>query len=155
VQGVFGKIFNEGTEFARDGSQFDRLLATATLMIGEIPADRAACAGAHARRHGLRHRRCRVRRRHHVHARLRHRAGRLPRRRRAQLYRSVRRLMQLPDETRVFLCHDYKAPNRDHFVWETTMLAERTANVHLHDGVSEDEFVECAPSATRRWRCRG
>jgi glyoxylase-like metal-dependent hydrolase (beta-lactamase superfamily II) len=58
-----------------------------------------------------------------------------------KLYRSVRRLMQLPDETRVFLCHDYKAPNREHFVWETTMLAERTANVHLHDGVSEDEFV--------------
>ena len=59
-----------------------------------------------------------------------------------KLYRSVRRLMHLPDETRVFLCHDYKAPNREHFVWETTMLAERTANVHLHDGVSEVEFVE-------------
>ena len=49
--------------------------------------------------------------------------------------------MQLPDATRVFLCHDYKAPNRDHFVWETTMLAERTSNVHLHIGVSEDDFV--------------
>jgi len=59
-----------------------------------------------------------------------------------RLYRSVRRLMQLPDETRVFLCHDYKAPNRDEFVWETTMLAERTANVHIHEGVTEDAFVE-------------
>src|SRR3546814_4591223 len=49
-----------------------------------------------------------------------------------KLYQSVRRLMRLPDQTRVFLCHDYKAPNREVFVWETTMLAERTANVHLH-----------------------
>ena len=49
--------------------------------------------------------------------------------------------MQLPDETRVFLCHDYKAPNRDHFVWETTIGAERVGNVHAHDGVTEDEFV--------------
>jgi glyoxylase-like metal-dependent hydrolase (beta-lactamase superfamily II) len=59
-----------------------------------------------------------------------------------RLYRSVRRLMKLPDETRVFLCHDYKAPNRDEYVWETTMLAERTGNVHIHEGVSEDQFVE-------------
>jgi glyoxylase-like metal-dependent hydrolase (beta-lactamase superfamily II) len=58
-----------------------------------------------------------------------------------QLYRSVRRLMRLPDETRVFLCHDYKAPNRTEFVWETSMLAERTANVHIHEGVDEDSFV--------------
>jgi hypothetical protein len=49
--------------------------------------------------------------------------------------------MELPAETRVFLCHDYKAPNRDEFVWETTIGAERTANVHVHEGVSEDEFV--------------
>ena len=57
------------------------------------------------------------------------------------LYRSVRRLMRLPDATRVFLCHDYKAPGRDQFVWETTMQVQRTTNVHLHDGVSEDAFV--------------
>src|SRR3546814_18465094 len=50
--------------------------------------------------------------------------------------------MRLPDKTRVFLCHDYKARNRDHFVWETTMLAQRTANVHVHEGVTEAEFVE-------------
>ena len=143
VQNVFGKIFNEGTEFARDGTQFDRLLVDGdTLMIGQIPlialhvpghtpADMAYIVGdavftgdtmfmpdygsARADFPG-------------GDARL--------------LYRSVRRLMELPDESRVFLCHDYKAPNREEYVWETTMLAERTGNVHLHNGVSEDEFVE-------------
>ena len=49
--------------------------------------------------------------------------------------------MKLPDPTRVFLCHDYKAPNRDQFVWETTIGAEKTGNVHVHEGVNEDEFV--------------
>ena len=143
VQGVFGKIFNEGTEFARDGSQFDRLLADGdVLMIGEIPLIALHVPG-------------------HTPADLAYVVGDaafvgdtmfmpdygsaradFPGGDARRLYRSVRRLMQLPDATRVFLCHDYKAPNRDHFVWETNMLAERTANVHLHDGVSEDEFVE-------------
>jgi glyoxylase-like metal-dependent hydrolase (beta-lactamase superfamily II) len=142
VQGVFGKIFNEGTEFARDGSQFDRLVADGEqLMIGEIPlialhvpghtpADLAFIVGDAAfigdtmfmPDYGS--------------ARADFPGGDA-----ARLYRSVRRLMRLPDETRVFLCHDYKAPNRDHFVWETTMLAQRTANVHLHEGVTEEEFV--------------
>jgi glyoxylase-like metal-dependent hydrolase (beta-lactamase superfamily II) len=59
-----------------------------------------------------------------------------------QLYRSIRRLMKLPDETRVFLCHDYKAlPGRADFAWETTIGAERSGNVHIHEGVGEDEFV--------------
>ena len=49
--------------------------------------------------------------------------------------------MQLPDETRVFLCHDYKAPGRESYVWETTIGAERTENLHVHDGISEDAFV--------------
>jgi len=143
VQGVFGKIFNEGTEFARDGSQFDRLVADGEqLMVGEIPlialhvpghtpADLAFVVGDAAfigdtmfmPDYGS--------------ARADFPGGDA-----ARLYRSVRRLMLLPDETRVFLCHDYKAPNRDHFVWETTMLAQRTANVHLHEGVTEAEFVE-------------
>ncbi|MEW9856465.1 MBL fold metallo-hydrolase [Novosphingobium sp. M1R2S20] len=143
VQGVFGKIFNEGTEFARDGSQFDRLLEDGeTLMIGEIPlialhvpghtpADMAYLVGDAAfigdtmfmPDYGS--------------ARADFPGGDA-----RKLYRSVRRLMRLPDQTRVFLCHDYKAPNRDTFVWETTMLAERTANVHLHEDVSEDQFVE-------------
>ena len=56
-----------------------------------------------------------------------------------QLYRSMQRLLNLPDETRLFMCHDYKAPGRDHYAWETTVAAERR-NVHLA-GRSEDEFV--------------
>ena len=143
VQGVFGKIFNEGTEFARDGSQFDRLLEDGEeLMIGDIPlialhvpghtpADMAYVIGDAAfigdtmfmADYGS--------------ARADFPGGDARR-----LYQSVRRLMRLPDRTRVFLCHDYKAPNREEFVWETTMLAERTANVHLHQGVTEDQFVE-------------
>ncbi len=143
VQNVFGKIFNEGTEFARDGSQFDLLLNDGeTLTIGEIPllalhvpghtpADMAYIIGdavftgdtMFMPDYGS--------------ARADFPGGDARR-----LYRSVRRLMKLPDETRVFLCHDYKAPNRDEFVWETTMLAERTGNVHFHEGVGEDEFVE-------------
>jgi glyoxylase-like metal-dependent hydrolase (beta-lactamase superfamily II) len=57
------------------------------------------------------------------------------------LYRSIRKLLALPADTRVFLCHDYKAPGRDAYVWETTIAAERTGNVHVRDGVTEDEFV--------------
>lgn len=142
VQGVFGKIFNEGIEFARDGSQFDRLVADGEqLMVGEIPLIALHVPG-------------------HTPADLAYVVGDaafigdtmfmpdygsaradFPGGDAAKLYRSVRRLMRLPDETRVFLCHDYKAPNRDHFVWETSMLAQRTANVHLHEGVTEAEFV--------------
>lgn len=142
VQDVFGKIFNEGTEFARDGSQFDRLLSDGdTLSIGEIPlialhvpghtpADMAFVVGdalftgdtMFMPDYGS--------------ARCDFPGGNAH-----HLFRSVRRLMQLPDATRVFLCHDYKAMGRDEFVWETTMLAERTANVHIHEGVDEDQFV--------------
>ncbi|MBZ6382860.1 MBL fold metallo-hydrolase [Sphingomonas sanguinis] len=57
------------------------------------------------------------------------------------LYRSIRRLLALPDETRLFLCHDYKAPGRDHYRWETTVGEQRRDSVHVHDGVSEDDFV--------------
>jgi glyoxylase-like metal-dependent hydrolase (beta-lactamase superfamily II) len=143
VQGVFGNIFNEGTEFARDGSQFDRLVADGEqLMIGKIPLIALHVPG-------------------HTPADLAYVIGDaafigdtmfmpdygsaradFPGGDAAKLYRSVRRLMRLPDRTRVFLCHDYMAPNRDHFVWETTMLAQRTANVHLHEGVTEADFVE-------------
>ncbi len=143
VQGVFGKIFNEGTEFARDGSQFDRLLEDGEeLMIGEIPLIALHVPG-------------------HTPADLAYIIGDaafigdtmfmpdygsaradFPGGDARKLYHSVRRLMRLPDQTRVFLCHDYKAPNREEFVWETTMLAERTANVHLHQDVTEDQFVE-------------
>jgi len=143
VQGVFGKIFNEGTQFARDGSQFDRLLDDGDVLNiggirlialhvpGHTPADMAYVIGdalftgdtMFMPDYGS--------------ARADFPGGDA-----RQLYRSVRRLMKLPDETRVFLCHDYKAPNREEYVWETTMLAERTGNVHIHDGVSEDQFVE-------------
>lgn len=58
-----------------------------------------------------------------------------------QLYRSIRRILLLPEDTRVFMCHDYKAPGRDTFAWETTVGEERRSNPHVHDGISEDEFV--------------
>ena len=143
VQNVFGKIFNEGTEFARDGSQFDRLLVDGdTLMIGDIPLIALHVPG-------------------HTPADMAYVIGDalftgdtmfmpdygsaradFPGGDARKLYHSVRRLMHLPDETRVFLCHDYKAPNREEYVWETSMLAERTGNVHFHEGVSEEDFVD-------------
>jgi glyoxylase-like metal-dependent hydrolase (beta-lactamase superfamily II) len=58
-----------------------------------------------------------------------------------ELYRSIRRILSLPPETRLFMCHDYKAPGRDQYAWETTVGEERARNVHVHEGVSEDEFV--------------
>jgi glyoxylase-like metal-dependent hydrolase (beta-lactamase superfamily II) len=59
----------------------------------------------------------------------------------AQLYRSIRRLLALPPSTRLFMCHDYKAPGRDSYAWETTVAAERSGNIHVHDGVDEASFV--------------
>jgi len=142
VQNVFGKLFNEGTAFRRDGSQFDRLLTDGdTLAIGDLnlialhvpghtPADMAYLIGdalfvgdtMFMPDYGT--------------ARVDFPGGSG-----RDLYRSIRRLLGLPDAVRVFLCHDYKAPNRDMFAWETTIGAERTGNVHIHDGVGEDEFV--------------
>ena len=58
-----------------------------------------------------------------------------------KLYQSIQRLLALPDETRLFMCHDYKAPGRDSYAWETTVREEREANVHVGKGVSEDTFV--------------
>jgi glyoxylase-like metal-dependent hydrolase (beta-lactamase superfamily II) len=58
------------------------------------------------------------------------------------LYRSIQKLLSLPPETRVFLCHDYKPAGRDHYAWETTIAEERSSNVQIHEGVSEGEFVE-------------
>ncbi len=57
------------------------------------------------------------------------------------LYRSMRKLLELPPATRLFICHDYKAPGRDHFAWETTVAEQRANNVHVHDGVSEADYV--------------
>ena len=58
------------------------------------------------------------------------------------LYRSIQRILALPAGTRLFLCHDYKAPGRDEFMWETTVEQQRTSNIHIHEGVSEQAFVE-------------
>jgi glyoxylase-like metal-dependent hydrolase (beta-lactamase superfamily II) len=58
------------------------------------------------------------------------------------LYRSIRRILSLPKETRLFMCHDYKAPGRDQYAWETTVGEEKARNVHVHEGVSEDDFVK-------------
>lgn len=57
------------------------------------------------------------------------------------LYRSIRRILELPPQTRLFTCHDYKAPGRDHYAWESTVAEQRAANVHVHEGVDEDSFV--------------
>lgn len=142
VQDVFGKIFNEGPSFVRDGSQFDRLFSDGdTFDLGDIavialhvpghtPADMAYVIGDAAfvgdtmfmPDYGT--------------ARADFPGGDAH-----ELFRSIRRLMALPRATRVFLCHDYKAPGRDRFVWETTIGAQRMSNIHVHDGVDEDEFV--------------
>ena len=60
----------------------------------------------------------------------------------AQLYRSIRQILSLPAATRVFLCHDYKAPGRDIYQWETTVEMQRASNIHIHDGIDEQAFVE-------------
>ncbi len=143
VQNVFGKIFNFGTEFARDGSEFDRLFEDGdTFSIGSIPASVLHVPG-------------------HTPADMAYVIGDavfagdtifmpdfgtaradFPGGDAHQLYRSIRRLLSLPDETRLFLCHDYKAPGRDTYAWETTVGAERTGNIHVRDGVDEDDFVD-------------
>lgn len=58
-----------------------------------------------------------------------------------KLYRSIKKLLSLPPETRLFMCHDYKAPGRDHYAWETTVKEQRENNVHVKEGVTEEEFV--------------
>ncbi len=142
VQDVFGKLFNAGTEFERDGSQFDHLFTdgerftigtlegTALHVPGHTPADMAYVIGDAAfvgdtifmPDYGT--------------ARADFPGGDA-----RQLYRSIRRLLSLPRETRLFLCHDYKAPGRDTFAWETTVGQQRDGNIHVRDGVSEDDFV--------------
>jgi len=57
------------------------------------------------------------------------------------LFRSIRRILSLPPSTRIFVCHDYKAPGRDTFAWESTVAEQRARNIHIHDGITEEEFV--------------
>jgi len=59
----------------------------------------------------------------------------------AQLYTSIQKIFALPDATRLFMCHDYKAPGRDVFAWETSVSEQREKNIHINDAVSEKEFV--------------
>lgn len=142
VQEVFGKIFNAGSEFERDGSQFDRLFedgerfeigslkGMALHVPGHTPADMAFIVGDAAfigdtmfmPDFGT--------------ARADFPGGDA-----RALFRSIRRLLTLPRETRLFLCHDYKAPGRKDYAWETTVGLQRDHNVHVKDGTSEDEFV--------------
>jgi len=60
----------------------------------------------------------------------------------AALYRSIKRILSLPAGTRLFMCHDYKAPGREEYQWETTIEAQKSSNIHIHDGISEQAFVE-------------
>jgi glyoxylase-like metal-dependent hydrolase (beta-lactamase superfamily II) len=142
VQDVFGKIFNAGTEFQRDGSQFDRLFEDGdAFSIGTLP-----CRAMHTPGH--------------TPACMTYLIGDaafvgdtlfmpdygtaradFPGGDARMLYRSIGKLFTLPPETRLFLCHDYKAPGRGEYRWETTVAEERANNVHVHEGVSEDEFV--------------
>ncbi len=142
VQEIFGKVFNAGTEFERDGRQFDALFDDGDeFHLGSIPVRTIHTPG-------------------HTPACMTFVIGDaafvgdtlfmpdfgtartdFPGGSAAELYRSVQKLFELPDETRVFLCHDYKAPGRDAFAWETTIGEERRNNIQIRAGVGEDEFV--------------
>jgi glyoxylase-like metal-dependent hydrolase (beta-lactamase superfamily II) len=141
VQEVFGKIFNEGTEFQRDGSQFDRLFKDGdTYKIGGMTAVAMLTPG-------------------HTPACMTHVIGNaafvgdtlfmpdggtaradFPGGDARVLYRSIKRVLELPPEMRLFMCHDY-APGGREVKWETTVAEERAQNIHVRDGVTEDEFV--------------
>lgn len=142
VQGVFGDVFDAGPGFARDGSQFDHLFSDGErFKIGSLDADTIWTPGHTPA--------CMV---YHIGdtafagdtlfmpdfgtARCDFPGGDA-----RTLYRSIKKLYALPDETRLFMCHDYKAPGRDHFAWETTVAEQKTRNIHLRDETTEDEFV--------------
>jgi glyoxylase-like metal-dependent hydrolase (beta-lactamase superfamily II) len=58
-----------------------------------------------------------------------------------QLYASIQKILELSDDTRLFMCHDYKAPGRDVYAWETSVAEQRESNIHINDEISEAEFV--------------
>ena len=140
VQETFGKIFNEGAEFQRDGSQFDRLFADGdSYQIGTMTAYALHTPG-------------------HTPACMTHVIGNaafvgdtlfmpdsgsaradFPGGDARTLYRSVRKVLSLPEATRLFMCHDY--PDGRAEAWETTVREERDHNVHVNDHISEDQFV--------------
>lgn len=141
VQEVFGKVFNADTRFARDGSQFDRLFADdGSYQVGGM-----LCHAMHTPGH--------------TPACMVHAMGDavfvgdtlfmpdggtaradFPGGDARVLYRSIQRVLSLPGEARLFMCHDYM-PNGREVEYETTVAAQRAANIHVHKGVSEDEFV--------------
>ena len=143
VQDVFGKVFNAGTEFARDGSQFDHLFADGeTFWIGELrgqvlhtPGHTPACltyvigdaafVGDTLFMPDFGTARCDF-----------------PGGDARTLYKSIQKVLSLPPETRLFMCHDYLAPDRDVYAWETTVAEERAKNIHVGGSKTEDEFVE-------------
>ncbi|WP_277372083.1 MBL fold metallo-hydrolase [Pseudomonas sp. AA-38] len=142
VQNTFGKLFNAGSEFATDGSQFDHLFHDGdTFRIGELHASAIHTPG-------------------HTPACMTYLIGDagfvgdtlfMPDYGTARcdfpggdahvLFQSIQKLFALPDETRLFMCHDYKAPGRDDFRYQTTVAEERAHNVHVHQGIDEASFV--------------
>jgi glyoxylase-like metal-dependent hydrolase (beta-lactamase superfamily II) len=141
VQRIFRPVFN-ATDLQTDGSDFDRLFADGErFRIGELEVEVMHTPG-------------------HTPACISYRIGDavfvgdtlfmpdygtaradFPGGDAATLYRSIQRLFALPPETRLFMCHDYKAPGRDSYACETTVAEERAGNVHVRQGVSEAEFV--------------
>ncbi|BDW84925.1 MULTISPECIES: MBL fold metallo-hydrolase [Roseicyclus] len=142
VQDTFGKIFNEGTEFQRDGSQFDALFEDGdTYMIGTMQAFAMYTPG-------------------HTPACMVHVMGDaafvgdtlfmpdggsaradFPGGDAGTLYDSIQKVLTLPDETRLFMCHDY-GPNGRDIQWETTVGEERAHNIHVGAGKTKEEFVK-------------
>ncbi|RTE66324.1 MBL fold metallo-hydrolase [Amphritea opalescens] len=142
VQDTFGKAFNAGTDFAHDGSQFDHLFEEGdTFRIGNLegyilhtPGHTPACltyvigdaafVGDTLFMPDYGTARCDF-----------------PGGDARTLFRSIKKVLSLPSETRIFLCHDYKAPGREEYCHETTVAAQRQENVHVHEGITEAEFV--------------
>ncbi|MCF6273446.1 MAG: MBL fold metallo-hydrolase [Rhodobacteraceae bacterium] len=143
VQNVFGKVFNEGTEFQRDGSQFDRLFSEGdSFEIGDLkvnvlhtPGHTPACltyvvedsafVGDTMFMPDFGTARCDF-----------------PGGSAETLYSSIQKILSLPDETKIFVGHDYKAPGRDEFAWETTVAEQRAKNVHVGTGKNEADFIK-------------
>ena len=142
VQKVFKVVFHLEPEFRLDGSQFDRLFADGeAFRIGalearvlHVPGHTPACAAYHIGdavfvgdtlfMPDVGSARCDF-----------------PGGDARALYASTRKLLSLPPETRLFMCHDYKAPGRDHYAWETTVAEQRATNLHVKDGVDEASYV--------------
>jgi glyoxylase-like metal-dependent hydrolase (beta-lactamase superfamily II) len=143
VQETFGKIFNEGTEFQRDGSQFDKLFVEGdTFHIGQLRGDvlhtpghtpacltyvieDAAFVGDTLFMPDFGTARCDF-----------------PGGSSERLFSSIQKILDMPDATRIFVGHDYKAPGRDNYAWETTVGEQRKKNIHIKSGKSKDDFVK-------------